>query len=831
MQIYVDHTGQVHFNATSLKRGDDLEFQLSFLNEKGLAVSCPYSSVKFGAKKTADYDGGFLVYLDSWSDSGNVKVGKVALNGTALAELLGSGEYVLIAGEFEFSTTEQKVTSQTVKLKIYNDLIKGAEGIPSGTIPNYATEEYINGVVTEKVADEIDSREDVLSGLVATATEKASEAQASANTASEKSVNANVSALTAQESALSASESLATVRALKSSVEGVSVKVAQNVALAAQKAENAATSATEALASKNAAQKVADSLGSEVAEAKQSATEAKASATSAATSAATAKTEVGKIGNSVAESQTAATNAAASATTASGHATTAGTKATQAATSATNAAASETKAKASETAAGTAATNAAASANTASGHASTASTKAMQAGTSASNAYDFATQSQASRIASEAAAGRSHTASKNSEASATQAETARDAAVTAKTAAEAAADRAEAASGGGVTDAQVNTKINTHNTSAAAHSGEFSKKLDNPTGGTTGQVLTKTASGTAWNNLDNGTPSSPTTYAYVDVTGILEVTGLFTPKGGVRTELTSPVSTAGGGNFGTNAALLDKDSPTKTPLLSLSLQKFGSETTPIPRLQVLYRPLEIVIPSDEANNKPLLSKGLLMMGYTEKFLTPLGEPGSHTHHVRWLDNPYHLVNVGMLRAMLDDHLQSIKSYVTDAILAAAPVGSIWPHWSNVIPDGFLLCNKGLVSKTTYARLYASRPTIGPGWGESGDKFYLPDLGARYPRGTNNGNVGVYLEDAIRNISGGIGLYGHSYAGLYSERVWGALEARSAGAEGAVRPVLNSTSGETSSGVTVEMILSANKQVPTAEENRPRTTVVNFIIKY
>lgn len=821
-----------------LVRGDSPYVVARVHGQRVIGSACfgLYDQGDFGGSALANVTQFVTVPGDDYVDY----IGILALNTDALTALVGAKDTVEVAGEWEIKYADDSgniitVTPEKVEVLVSNDYIRQSPPSQVDPADAYATEKFVEEVLKERVAVETEA---ALGGIRDDAEAAATRAEEARDTTKLAESAAGVSSESARLHALSAQDSASRASGSASSAKRSELVCEDYAKLSRESATNAASSS---VAAKNAAgdaqtaakkaEDVAGSLGSEVAEAKQSAVEAKASATSAATSAATAKTEVGKIGNSVTTAQFAATQAA-------GHASTASTKATQAATSATNAGNSETKAKASETAAGTSATNAANSATTASGHASTASAKATQAGTSATAASASATQAAGSVTA---AAGHASTATtKATEAAgrataaadyAVLAGTARDAAVTAKTAAEAAADRAEAASGGGVTDAQVNAKINTHNTSAAAHSGEFSKKLDNPTGGTTGQVLTKTASGTAWNNLDNGTPSSPTTYAYVDVTGILEVTGLFTPKGGVRTELTSPVSTAGGGNFGTNAALLDKDSPTKTPLLSLSLQKFGSETTPIPRLQVLYRPLEIVIPSDEANNKPLLSNGLLMMGYTEKFLTPLGEPGSHTHHVRWLDNPYHLVNVGMLRAMLDDHLQSIKSYVTDAVLAAAPVGSIWPHWSNVIPDGFLLCNKGLVSKTTYARLYASRPTIGPGWGESGDKFYLPDLGARYPRGTNNGNVGVYLEDAIRNISGGIGLYGHSYAGLYSERVWGALEARSAGAEGAVRPVLNSTSGETSSGVTVEMILSANKQVPTAEENRPRTTVVNFIIKY
>lgn len=56
----------------------------------------------------------------------------------------------------------------------------------------------------------------------------------------------------------------------------------------------------------------------------------------------------------------------------------------------------------------------------------------------------------------------------------------------------------------GLTEEQINTIVNLHNSNAAAHSSLFSEKLDKPAGGTTGQVLTKTESGATWSSISGG---------------------------------------------------------------------------------------------------------------------------------------------------------------------------------------------------------------------------------------------------------------------------------------------------------------------------------------
>lgn len=501
-----------------LVRGDSPYVVARVHGQRVIGSACfgLYDQGDFGGSALANVTQFVTVPGDDYVDY----IGILALNTDALTALVGAKDTVEVAGEWEIKYADDSgniitVTPEKVEVLVSNDYIRQSPPSPVDPEDAYATEKFVEEVLKERVAVETEA---ALGGIRDDAEAAAIRAEEARDTTKLSESAAGVSSESARSHALSSQDSASRASGSAGAAKRSELACDDYARLSRESATNAATSS---VAAKNAAgdaqtaakkaEDVAGSLGGEVAEAKQSAVEAKASATSAATSAATAKTEVGKIGNSVSTAQTSATNAAASANTASGHATTAGTKATQAATSATNAGNSETKAKASETAAGTSATNAANSATTASGHASTASAKATQAGTSATAASASATQAAGSASAAQGSASTATTKATQAAGSATsaatsstQAGTARDAAVTAKIAAEAAADRAEAASSGGVTDAQVNTKISTHNTAAAAHSTEMSKKLDKPTGGTTGQVLTKTATGTAWSDAAGG---------------------------------------------------------------------------------------------------------------------------------------------------------------------------------------------------------------------------------------------------------------------------------------------------------------------------------------
>lgn len=82
-----------------------------------------------------------------------------------------------------------------------------------------------------------------------------------------------------------------------------------------------------------------------------------------------------------------------------------------------------------------------------------------------------------------------------------------------------------------------------------------------------------------------------------------------------------------------------------------------------------------------------------------------------------------------------------------------PAGTILPFAGTTVPTGFLLCNGALVSRTTYANLYAA---IGTKWGEGDGKttFKLPDLRKRHLEGANTASeVGGYIEAGLPNIIG------------------------------------------------------------------------------
>ena len=77
-----------------------------------------------------------------------------------------------------------------------------------------------------------------------------------------------------------------------------------------------------------------------------------------------------------------------------------------------------------------------------------------------------------------------------------------------------------------------------------------------------------------------------------------------------------------------------------------------------------------------------------------------------------------------------------------------PVGSLQMHAGGTVPVGWLICNGALVSRTTYAQLFAQ---IGTAWG-AGDgttTFALPDLRGRVPRGVAASGEG----DAIGEVFG------------------------------------------------------------------------------
>lgn len=76
-----------------------------------------------------------------------------------------------------------------------------------------------------------------------------------------------------------------------------------------------------------------------------------------------------------------------------------------------------------------------------------------------------------------------------------------------------------------------------------------------------------------------------------------------------------------------------------------------------------------------------------------------------------------------------DALYLVGTLSPDAI----PIGTVAPYAGGTIPAGWMLCNGGAVSRTTYADLFAA---IGTNWGagDGSTTFNVPDLGGRVPVG-------------------------------------------------------------------------------------------------
>lgn len=68
-----------------------------------------------------------------------------------------------------------------------------------------------------------------------------------------------------------------------------------------------------------------------------------------------------------------------------------------------------------------------------------------------------------------------------------------------------------------------------------------------------------------------------------------------------------------------------------------------------------------------------------------------------------------------------------------------PTGSVFHLAGNTVPSGFLACNGQLVSRTTYAALFAVVGTLF-GAGDGVSTFAVPDMGAKFAMGSNGSNA-------------------------------------------------------------------------------------------
>ena len=104
--------------------------------------------------------------------------------------------------------------------------------------------------------------------------------------------------------------------------------------------------------------------------------------------------------------------------------------------------------------------------------------------------------------------------------------------------------------------------------------------------------------------------------------------------------------------------------------------------------------------------------------------------------------------------------------------SAIPSGVAFPYAGKTVPSGFMACNGGTISRTTYAKLFAA---IGTAWGagDGSTTFKLPDWRNRTVMGANTASeVGTYLESGAPNITGWHG--GHAYKSYDHNETGGAF---------------------------------------------------------
>ena len=86
-------------------------------------------------------------------------------------------------------------------------------------------------------------------------------------------------------------------------------------------------------------------------------------------------------------------------------------------------------------------------------------------------------------------------------------------------------------------------------------------------------------------------------------------------------------------------------------------------------------------------------------------------------------------------------------------LEVEPIGTIFAFAGSSIPSGYLACNGGAISRTTYADLFAVIGTT-YGRGDGSTTFNLPNLTDKFIQGSDT--VGTVMVAGLPNITGRIG---------------------------------------------------------------------------
>jgi microcystin-dependent protein len=107
----------------------------------------------------------------------------------------------------------------------------------------------------------------------------------------------------------------------------------------------------------------------------------------------------------------------------------------------------------------------------------------------------------------------------------------------------------------------------------------------------------------------------------------------------------------------------------------------------------------------------------------------------------------------------------VNTSVNTSVTLAAPSGTVLFFAFNTAPEGWLKANGALVSRTTYADLFAAIGTTF-GAGDESTTFALPDLRGEFPRGWDDGRGVDSARSFGANQSDGNRSHQHFISGNY-----------------------------------------------------------------
>ena len=162
---------------------------------------------------------------------------------------------------------------------------------------------------------------------------------------------------------------------------------------------------------------------------------------------------------------------------------------------------------------------------------------------------------------------------------------------------------------------------------------------------------------------------------------------------------------------------------------------------------------------------------------------------------------------------------------------AAPVGSVYTFAGATVPTGWLKCNGALLSRTTYAALFAVIGTT-YGAGDGSTTFALPDLRGEFVRGADDGR-GIDAGRALGSLQNH-SMQRHNH---YLPTSTGSGNSHFVIPDGAW--IVSTPNEYPAAGMAPAVTINADNSANSAsgsvgsfsEETRPRNVAMRYIIKY